>query len=77
MNQTAATQLPHATLSNAVSSVPSGALKEHGPAGIHIASFPNPWKHPFAALRWIPVRIFGLASLTLILAVVALSLIHI
>ena len=46
-------------------------MKEHGPAGIHIASFPNPWKHPFAALRWIPARIFGLASLTLILAVVA------
>ena len=71
MNQTVSTQPPHGTLSNAVSSVPSGALKEHGPAGIRIASFPNPWKQPFAALRWIPARIFGLASLTLILAVVA------
>ena len=62
---------PSDTPDNAVTSVRSGVAREHDPVGKHIPYFPNPLKHPFAALRWIPARVFGLASLTLILAVVA------
>ncbi|MEE3367982.1 MAG: hypothetical protein VX346_01430 [Planctomycetota bacterium] len=59
------------TLDNAATSLLSGSVCDPNPAAKQIAKFPNPLKHPFAALRWILSRAFGLASLTLMLSVVA------
>ena len=56
---------------NVATSALSGSAGDHDPAAKQIPEFTNPLKHPFAALRWILSRAFGLASLTLILAVVA------
>ena len=59
------------TPDNTATCLPSVSVREHDTNAKQIPNFTNLLKYPFAALRWILSRAFGLASLTLLLAVVA------